>query len=601
MSTKTKKKPQKRQRPEKSLDAYLIEEGVGKGKKKSLIDKQFTAIKAPGSDGEYGGTFTPDDDQLERINQFTATPKSADEVLCFSTLSCNDMIDRDLDRFTTECVKDFASLEGALSPVGKSFMVSHDYSKLPVGRIFGVDTTKIEGTTFLTNEVYMPNTDQYKDFAENIDFGIYWAVSVGVMLEDSACSVCSSPMVGNYWTFCIENGHEKGLYYDPDSEEKDGWGWAEPVEEGSKNAVLCTRDLFSPKDFYELSQCFLGAQYDAALERGAMKGIAKAASASAAKGGVPFINLAKKEAAALPFTHAPDEVREAYSKGYSVETDEEGALTWVDDNDLVWAFEPGEDEVLCLGEKTADNDNQEVNDDGTEDGSEPEVPDDGGAPGADGSVGVEDQDGLADEDELLGDDAEPDADAKAVGAKGVKASSEDDEEEDEEEDDSDEDDSDDNSESDADDAKMPKAKMVVLNAARKARLSDETVKLIRDADGNGLDALMTEVGKQFKRASLGEQFVKAKQAEAIKWYVRARQSGKEEGINTKRFQRMLDVIGDDIDMIDEVIEEHKEMAQAKFPASVRRSTVERDPETIEELEEVPMSKDAAEKVRRVHG
>ena len=34
-----------------------------------------------------------------------------------------------------------------------------------------------------------------------------------------------------------QNGHDKGLYYDPNSDETDSWGYPEPCDPGTKNAI----------------------------------------------------------------------------------------------------------------------------------------------------------------------------------------------------------------------------------------------------------------------------------------------------------------------------------------------------------------------------
>lgn len=588
-------KKTKQQRPERSLKQVVAE---NKSKAKTAtIDKRFTAMKAAGegSDGEFGSIFTPTDEQLATINQFTRRPVGADEVVCFSTMSCNDMIDRDNDRFTTECVNDFAKLQGALSPVGKSFMVSHDYTKLPVGRIFGVDTKTVEGVKFLTNDVYMPKTEANKSYIDNLEYGIYWAVSVGVMLEESSCAICASPMVGNYWTFCIENGHEKGLYYDPKSDDKDEWGWAEPVDPTSKGAVLCHRDLFAPKDFYELSQCFLGAQYDAQLGKGAMKGIVKAASLAK----LPILNLSALEAEEIPFTHVSDEVREAYVKGFTVSHEEDGTVKWTDDHDLVWEFNPSEDEVLCLGESKSQDDDDEQNGEEDDNGSEgiSEGQDgDEDAPGADGTVGVEGGSGSS-ESEGEGDD-----DSSSSDSEGVDANAVDEDEDDSEEDDSEDDeDADDSEDEDADVGAEDKA---VIAAVRKANLPDAVVMAVKSAKKNALGAFITAAASHIDeltpKAVLGDKYVEAKRAEAIKWYVKAKQSGNTEPVKVERINKLLDLCGTDIDLIEEVIEEQKEIAQAKFPASVRRSTVERDINQAEELDEIQLDRSTEDKVRKLH-
>lgn len=583
----------KQQRPERSLK-QVVSENKSKGKSAS-IDKRFTAMKAAGDgDGEFGGIFTPTDEQIAKINEFTRRPVSADEVVCFSTMSCNDMIDRDNDRFTTECVNDFAKLEGALSPVGKSFMVSHDYTKLPVGRIFGVDTKTVDGVKFLTNDVYMPKTESNKDYIENLEYGIYWAVSVGVMLEDSSCSICASPMVGNYWTFCIENGHEKGLYYDPNSEEKDDWGWAEPIDPSNKKAVLCHRDLFSPKDFYELSQCFLGAQYDAQLGKGAMKGIVKAASLAK----LPILNLSAAEAEEIPFTHVSDQVREAYAKGFAVSHEDDGTVKWTDDHDLVWEFDPTEDEVMCLGEqKSGDDNNGEEEDNGSEGISEGQDGD-ADALGTDGEVGVEDGSGLADgagegDDSDASSDSEAEVDTNAAGDDDEEESEEDDESEDE-----DSDEGDDDADETDDETKS------LISAVAKANLPEAVVKAVQSAKKDALGAFIKATAQHIEeltpKAVLGEKYISDKRAEAIKWYVKAKQVGKDEGVNVDRINKLLDLCADNIDLIEEVIEEQKEIAQAKFPASVRRSSVERDVNEPQELAEIQLDRSTEDKVRKLH-
>lgn len=601
-------------RPERSLRDVAKE--TKNDQKSKGINKSFTAVQKATGDGDgtgsSNGLFIPSGEQLAKINEFTQSTKSAEDVICFSTLSCNDQLDRDLDRFTAECVEDFAKLPEPYSSVGKGYMVSHDYTKLPVGTVFEVGTENIEGVKHLTNSVFMPNTEQYKNFIENIDFGIYRFVSVGVMLDDSACTVCSSPMVGNYWTFCLENGHEKGLWYDPNSDEKDSWGWAEPVAEGTKGAVLCTRDLFTPKDFYELSQVFLGAQYGAQLERSAVgKGIVKGLTKGMAKSKVPMLGISVKEAAELPvpIPHINPRVREAYDKGLKILTRDASSIEWVDDQDLVWTFDAEEDEVLCLGEykeagdDTTNNEGGEDNGEpGSEQGRQGEQDDDADSSGSDGSIGESDSERSADEDESEGDDDEADADAEAV-----------DPDDDSDEDDSEDDESEDDDEDEEDDEDVDEEAKSVVAAVTKAKLPKSVVDAVKAAKSDkALGVLLSSVSKALAdrdkeikelepKAKLGKQFVEAKKAEAVKWYVRSRQAGEEKGVNTDKFQRMLDRFDDDIDLLDEVIEEQKQMAQAKFPASVRRSAEPTNPHDKEALKPPTLSPEAAEKVRKAHG
>jgi hypothetical protein len=141
----------------------VVAEAKDRIKGQDGVSKRSTSLKTAklAGDPESSGVNAPTSEQLAAINQYTRTPKTADEVAVFHTLSCNDLEDRDEDKFTTETVKGFAELAAPYGPNGKSFMVGHDYTKLPVGRIFETDTAKVEGGLFMTNGIYVPRTPQY--------------------------------------------------------------------------------------------------------------------------------------------------------------------------------------------------------------------------------------------------------------------------------------------------------------------------------------------------------------------------------------------------------------------------------------------------------
>lgn len=333
-----------RRRPEEQAKDILAAETGPRAIQR--VAKTATVVKAvdanaEGASGYTAGIMRPTDEQLDRINQYTRSTKTADDVVSFTTMSANDIMDRDLDRFRASCVKTFAKMPEPFSPVGKPFMISHDATKLPVGRLFGVDTKRVEDNLFLTNEVFMPNTEQYRTFLENIDFGIYNAVSVGVTLNKGICSVGDEhAYMGKWW---CSQGHEKGLHYDPKSEETDGWGWPEPVDPSTKGAVLCTRDFDDPQDFYELSMVYLGAQYGAELAKSS--GFVKTAKQF---GG--FVNLGVADEKNLPIKHINPAVVEAKLAGSVIEK-ENGSVQWVDSDGWVQVFDPDSNEVLTTGKE----------------------------------------------------------------------------------------------------------------------------------------------------------------------------------------------------------------------------------------------------------
>jgi hypothetical protein len=549
----------------KSLAEALREDEPRKKAQKGLIRKTSTLVSAGLGDGvAEAGPLTPTEEQLARINQFTRSPKSAEEVVAFSTLSMNDLPDRDDDQFKKQCVKDFASLEQPFSPVGKSYLVGHNHSGLGVGRIFGVDTKTVKGATFLTNEVYIPNTETYAGFIEGIDFGINWAVSVGVMLGKDTCSVCEAPF--SSWGYWCSNGHDKGMFYDPKSEETDSWGYPAPCDPGTKGAVKCLRLFDEPRDFDELSQVYLGAQYDAKLD----KGIAKILKSAAATD-LPIIGLSMEEAKLLEMRHEDEKVSEA-RMNFEVITEEDGTQKWTDDNDLVWVYNPEEGEVMSLGKSSASDDEEGEEEDSGEGTGDAE------ALGSDEEVGNEDEDGRTDEDEPEGVEDEVDSgevsgevgdEAKGVSKKDLLSK-----------------------------LVRAKAPQSMLEAVSE---SDDPLAALVSASVSAHRDLEKTVAELTPRAEIGKAYIESLKADAINWYVKAHQLGADQPVKTETFQRILNNLGDDIDLIKEVTEDNRAQAQAKFPASVRRSTVDTDPNVRDELQPVSLSPETGQKVRNLHG
>lgn len=583
-------------KPDMSLkDAVAAAKEHEKGQKG--IRKQFTSITskdAAESGGFNSGICVPTVEELAIINTMTRSPKTADEVVVFSTLSCNDLEDRDLDKFPTQTVKDFAALPAPYGPVGKSFMVGHDYTKMPVGRLFAADTTTIDGATFMTNKVYMPNTEQYKSFIENQDFGIYWAVSVGVMLESNECSVCAAPM-SSWGGYCYA-GHVKGMYY-PDGDEGDpsGWNFAEPVAENTKGAVKCIGLMKGAKDFYELSQVFLGAQFYAEIgeKSPGMKGVLKAASA----GGV--VNLGAREAKAVPFQHVPEKVADASAEAFPTTTDEDGIVRWTDDAGLVYTYDPETSEVLCLGkeqtedEDTSSDDTEQEASDGEGDqpaaSGEQDVPGDG----AEEQPSVED-DGLRREGDGDGDDGDADADEPTgAGSDGGVASDTTDDEEEEDEVD----------------------KAVVLALLKRTGAPSVMLSAAAEAKDNGLEAVLraavstiADQDKQVKaltvKAEMGDTYLKDVTTDAITWYVKAHQESDGKGVSTDTFERLLKACGDNLDLVKSLRDEQINLAQAKFPSSVRRSSFPDDVnerKVLDPEDEASAGRSSDKRVSRLHG
>lgn len=570
----------------------LISSYKDSGESKKGIRKQSITMKAAeGDGGEGSGTLGstlmhPTDEQLEKINQFTRSPKSAEEVVCFNTLSCNDLVDRDDDQFTTQTVKDFLALEQPYSSVGKSYMVSHDYTKMPVGRIYDVGTKSVDGNLFLTNEVYMPNTEQYKSFIENVDFGVYWAVSVGVMLGATECNICSSNMINFFgWTWCAENGHEKGLSYDPKSDETDDYGYAAPVDPSDSKAIKCVQLFKEPKDFFELSQVFLGAQYFASLDKSA-PALSNAVKSAAKSSNLPIIGLSKIEAKEIPFAHFNPKVAEAHNS-YDVKTTEDGSETWVDDQSLIWEYQPSTDEVLCLGKQRETKDGERSSNSSSERSGEA---------GGSGNEGSESDGTTGSGQDGSGDQGSGSEELSGQGSSGSSVDSE---------------------ESKVANEEEELSHKAVVEAARKAKLPSSILEKLVDAESDSLLLVLQASAEEISslqlmnktlepKAHLGDEYLKSLRSDAIEWYVKAKQqpdSG--QGVNTETFERLLEKCGDNVDLIKELAEQQKDVARSRFPAEVRRSTSEQveglDEESRRNFSVTHPSKQEGKRAERLHG
>lgn len=620
-----------RTRSLKEANAEAREEAKGR----KGIDKRVTTFKGDTGTGDgNGGTgsidlapMAPNEEQLAKINQFTRSPKTAEDLVVFPTLSANDLYDRDDERFVTQTVKEFAALPQPYSFVGKSFMVGHDYTKLPVGRIFDVGTktvdlgaTTTKGATggtidttskamFLTNWVYVPKTASNQQFIENLDFGVNWAVSVGVMLEEAKCSLpwCGAPMyMSRFFGSWCASGHDKGYYYTEDATE-DKWGYVDPADPNDPGAEMCRTDLYGAKDAYELSQVFLGAQFFAALDGNkTAKGILKAASARP----VPIIGLSAEEAAVIEkaMPHLPPQAIEGV-RLFGAKPDEDGILKWTDNNSLVWTFDPeAEDsEVQCLG-KASDEDGEEGAD-GTEAASN-----EGGSDAL--GEGSEEQSESADDaaDDGEGDDSEDgrvgsaeveegersDGDLTASADKG----SDDGAADDDDEEDADSDDEPDDDQKSGKEATVSKA--AIVKALRGLDVPEAVLRAVESVKGTSLDAVLLPLAS---KAVLGDQFIASKRSEAIDWYVKANQSGQNVPVNVDTFTKILDAAGDNVDLIDHLIGQQKTLAQAKFPSSVtRRSSFPTDANTAQPGDGPTLPSDddgvqakSSQTVRRLHG
>jgi hypothetical protein len=174
-------------------------------------------------------TGTPNEAELLLIHKFTRSALKAEELYTFSVKLCDNEIDRDGERFTTQCLKALQSMF-----VGKTGMFDHSgKSGDQTMRIYETYMEKNGSYAALCAKVYLPRSEENAALIREIDAGIKKEVSVACAVKRVKCSVCGK-MYGRQGC-----AHKKGAFYD---------------------GKLCHAVLEEPTDAYEFSFVAVPAQ-----------------------------------------------------------------------------------------------------------------------------------------------------------------------------------------------------------------------------------------------------------------------------------------------------------------------------------------------------
>ena len=181
---------------------------------------------------------------LIKINAFSRKNLTSDDVYTFTVVLCDNEVDRDFERFTTESLYTLANLF-----VGKTGIFDHSHkSSDQTARIYEcyveVSDDKLnsigEKYACLKAKAYMLRLDKNKDLIEEIEAGIKKEVSVGCSVAKAICSVCGADC---RTTPCE---HRPGAEYD---------------------GKMCFTELSQPIDAYEWSFVAVPAQPQAGVTK----------------------------------------------------------------------------------------------------------------------------------------------------------------------------------------------------------------------------------------------------------------------------------------------------------------------------------------------
>ena len=153
------------------------------------------------------------EDDLKKINKYTLSPVTAEEVFIFKVMMAdNEQDDRNFMPFNLKALKDLKKLYP-----GKTMLKDHSRrADNQIARIFDTELVQDETKqtelgevhTELAGKAYMVKTDSNKDLIAEIKGGIKKEVSTSCVPKKMVCNVCG---VDNMKDYCR---HWPGVEYD---------------------------------------------------------------------------------------------------------------------------------------------------------------------------------------------------------------------------------------------------------------------------------------------------------------------------------------------------------------------------------------------------
>ena len=180
---------------------------------------------------------------MEKINSFTLSPLTDEDVFVFSVVLCDNEIDRDGERFTVDSLRTLEKLF-----VGKTAIMNHSMkAEDQSARTFktelisdGRKNSLGEDYVYLKAWAYMVRTESNADLIKEIEAGIKKETSVGCAVSEVSCSICGANLRERRCE------HQKGETY---------------------GGRLCFHELKNPTDAYEWSFVAVPAQKNAGVTK----------------------------------------------------------------------------------------------------------------------------------------------------------------------------------------------------------------------------------------------------------------------------------------------------------------------------------------------
>lgn len=199
-----------------------------------------------------GDTFdlrrgVPSEADMDKINRVSKTPLTADQVYIFGMRLCDNEVDRDFERFTTQALEQLAKMY-----IGKTGIV---HNMQEVGRIY--ETEIVSSSTKSTQAgdpycwikayAYIVKNDDTKRLISSIKSGTQAEVSVGCSVAACSCSICGGDI--SVCEHVLGQRYNGQLCFANLSGALDAYEWAFVVKPDNKKTLSTSKGkLIDPVD-----------------------------------------------------------------------------------------------------------------------------------------------------------------------------------------------------------------------------------------------------------------------------------------------------------------------------------------------------------------
>lgn len=224
-------------------------------------------------DGYIEKGYTPKNEDLKKIRQFTRKEFSEDELFIFSLILCDNDIDRDFEKFSVKALSELAVLF-----VGKTGIFDHNMkASNQMARIFDTWVEKIEGKKTQDGEdyyalkakAYMVRNEENGSLITDIEAGIKKEVSVSCSMNKNTCSICNKDRKAQGCTHINGRTYSGKKCFSILSDANDAYEWSFVAVPAQKQAGVTKSYKFEKGEISmsEITKCLKGNNSEVVISK----------------------------------------------------------------------------------------------------------------------------------------------------------------------------------------------------------------------------------------------------------------------------------------------------------------------------------------------